>query len=1014
VKTNGKKLRASVLAGVLAAAMVLTGTFAWRSISQRTTNKIMDSRNPGGRIHDDFKGLEDKNVYAENFTDEADGAPVFARIKLLEYMEMGEDAGVNLAAKDRKANPLLWGDRTYVSVNDTSTWKTFDPTDENDPFRKYWDLTFGGSTAYLPTFNKNKDSLSVDVNGTYEGRDGIFNEDDPYSDYEPHASGQKVTKDAYYDADPEDQDEYRAGVSIAPGAGGTEGVNYIKKSEEHEVKSTLNSLGIITMTAWKTAGMPICDRWIYDDSEDGGGWFYWPKPIMPQTATGLLLDKVGQRMTAGEKSYYAIEVVGEFATASQWGDKSAPEKDPAQGFYLGGFSDNAKALLDQATKVETGKDGKCYLTRSNGVYQEVLNETGTLSELVCAGEDKLIGTADDRQDGVVHVEGGLTVEGVTYSEYFLEPTATENYYRATSPTSNLGTAEDVRLWVVSGSFPTGRLTARPVTSVTVQAQDRASQVKLGTTLQYTATVVTSMANKEVAWQLENNRDPGTTISETGLLTLGSSEAAGTELTIIATSKLDNRVSSKTTVTVVTDITIVLDGVEYYVLKTDSANNRALVLSACVLEKLPMNTNDAYIHYPQSDLSKYLNETLSGGWLYNKPEIQNCAILTTIKTRTNRNTTDWEDCLCKVFLLSEADTFGSFNNKTDAVLTDDYTAGGKLTAPGGSWAADEISGGPSSWWLRSPFVYGGNAAVVMSSGGDMATGCARTDANVGIRPAAWVMLNGVQVASEKNSAGVAPGGKLQFSATVVENMKPAANQAVTWKVTGNTSGTSIDASGLLTVAVGETARSLTVQAVSAADGTLVGSKEVLVGDVMTLDGLPFYVLKRESNQALILSAYVLERRPMDADDGYTHYPQSDLCEYLNKTLLGGWLYNKPEIQKRAISTTIKTRTNRNTTEWEDCSCKVFLLSEADVFGSFNNNADAAQADDYTAGGKLTAPGGSWAADDISGGPSLWWLRSPFAYGNNAAVVESSGSGTITGCGRMDANVGVRPALWVTIS
>ncbi len=742
MKTNGKKLRAGLLAGTLAVAMVLTGTFAWRSMSQRTINKFMDSRNPGGRIHDEFKGLEDKNVYAENFTDEADGAPVFARMKLLEYMEMGEDAGVNLAARDRKVTPVLWGNRTYVSINDTSTWKIFDPTDENDPFRKYWDLTFGGSTAYLPTFNKNKDSLSVDVNGTYEGRDGIFNENDPYSDYEPHTLGQKVTRDAYYDADPEEKDEYKAGVSVAPGAGGTEGVNYTKKSEEHEVKSTLNSLGIMTMTAWKTAGMPICDRWIYDDSENGGGWFYWPKPIMPQTATGLLLDKVSQRMTAGEKSYYAIEVVGEFATASQWGDKSAPEKDPAQGFYLGGFSDSAKALLDQATKVETGKDGKGYLARSNGVYQEILNETGALSGLVCAGEDRLIGTADDRKDGVVCVEGGLTAEGVTYGEYFLEPTATENYYRATSPTGSLGTAEDVRLWVVSGSFPTGQLTAQPVTSVTVQARDRASQVKVGETLQYTATVVTAMANKEVVWQLENHRDPATTISEAGLLTLGPGEAAGTELTVIATSKLDNRVSSKRTVTVVNDITTTLDGIEYFVLKTESDNNRALVLSADVLE-LKQAHGSNKVPWPDTLLCAYLNNTEAGGWLNDKPEIQKVAIQTSVKTRKDYNVADdWYENSCKVFLLSEADIYGTqfHNDGTTGAHLDaqpnDYTAGGILSAPGGSWVAN-YEGSATRWWLRSPYGYTSQAACVGADG--VLSSNYRSSKN-GVRPALWVTIS----------------------------------------------------------------------------------------------------------------------------------------------------------------------------------------------------------------------------------------------------------------------------------
>jgi len=41
----------------------------------------MDEVNPGGRLHDDFNGTDDKNIYVENFGTQ----PIFARIMLKEY-----------------------------------------------------------------------------------------------------------------------------------------------------------------------------------------------------------------------------------------------------------------------------------------------------------------------------------------------------------------------------------------------------------------------------------------------------------------------------------------------------------------------------------------------------------------------------------------------------------------------------------------------------------------------------------------------------------------------------------------------------------------------------------------------------------------------------------------------------------------------------------------------------------------------------------------------------------------
>ena len=52
-----KKVLFSFLALALTAAIMLTGTFAWQSISQEALNEIGENGlNVGGRLHDDFDG----------------------------------------------------------------------------------------------------------------------------------------------------------------------------------------------------------------------------------------------------------------------------------------------------------------------------------------------------------------------------------------------------------------------------------------------------------------------------------------------------------------------------------------------------------------------------------------------------------------------------------------------------------------------------------------------------------------------------------------------------------------------------------------------------------------------------------------------------------------------------------------------------------------------------------------------------------------------------------------------
>lgn len=321
--TSKKKLISSVIAVALAVGILLGGTFAWQSISQEALNEVYGFVNPGGRLHDDFTVMDelttegtkqyDKNVYVENFTALAeDGVHVFARVRLYEYMEFGTGAGTPTST----ATSLIPG----AELDDESTWEPY-KFGEDSAFRQYWTMTMADdeddSVWYMPTFNKNKDSLKADINGTFDAG---------FTDYVKYGEGTGETKvrvlDAVYDDD--DNDAEDAGTRTA--------------REEHQIAKTLDG-DVISMQEWIDGGKKPGDYWVYDID----GWAYWANAIDPSTATGLLLDGI-QRTTKpiNEEWYYGINVVAQFITKEAIGSAAGNS-----GFYQDGetVSTNALRLL---------------------------------------------------------------------------------------------------------------------------------------------------------------------------------------------------------------------------------------------------------------------------------------------------------------------------------------------------------------------------------------------------------------------------------------------------------------------------------------------------------------------------------------------------------------------------------------------------------------------------------------------------------------------------------------------
>ena len=607
MQSKRKKQLAAVIAAVLVVVIAMTGTYAWRSISQTALNEAAAGSNPGGRLHDDFDG-ENKDIYVENFSDTD---YIFARIQLREYMETGKDAGLDKNNPARDAVPVMAG----TDINNTASWTVHTPGASHASFHStYWKWTMGGSTVYMPTFNKNKDSLAADINGTFAGPDGDpATENDRYGDYVDYILGQQKTDDAVYDADADEDDE---------GAAAVEGEDILTQEEIHTAKQT-QSATVLTMAEWKAQGSPTGKYWVYDTD----GWAYWAEAIEPGEATGLLLDGIELQKRLSDW-YYAIHVTGQFATGDDIGNKG-----DGTGFFQDGVTDDAFLLLS-------------------------------------------------------------------------------------------------------------RITENPV--VTVTADNSAESIYQTGTLQYQAAVGAfgeQAANQSVTWSVSGNTSADTTIDANGLLTVGPDEAIDGILTITATAtggvpytgqsgtvQVSVRQATVYEIAPGTTATVSIDGIEWYVLVKDTDENKALLWAKEPVSSSKFGSSNVW-------QNSTVRTTLNGTWLNSTTVLKEKVVETTITTRSQIGATTWITTQDKVFLLSEADLFGTFNGSSTS-NAQDYTYGTSQLVTNSSVRGFTNTSYGIYCWLRSPRDNSGRVAVVHDYA---AAGYYGYSAACGVRPALWFSL-----------------------------------------------------------------------------------------------------------------------------------------------------------------------------------------------------------------------------------------------------------------------------------
>ncbi len=467
MSSTKKKVASPAAAVGVAAAMALGGTFAWQSISQTALNEASDVVDPGGRLHDDFNG-ENKDVYVENFADE----PIIARIRLAEYFEIVMNKGTGA----EKSIPIL-GSKSEADGKVTYSYKTFEDysslkdgvvsaglettgTGEAATTRSYWSWKTGGSTVYMPTFNKNKDSLAADLNGEYVGAVGGISDRDgtQYTGYvdwstwkgENDTTGVGATKSGteIYDADANDADEVGTdfdNLSKYEAAGNVAVIPDVQHAAKQSGTAELMSMGDwLDMVEEADSGYDPSvhgSYWVYD----ADGWVYWAQTIPGRNedgttnATGLLLDGIELNQVMDDTWYYAIDVTAQFITADDLGDPGEEGEDgeavAGTGFYADGLSDEALALLaaigvgvpdyDEGREEPSityilvpGGDGKqdvykeeTAVFQGDSLYVEVFDENG--SPISWEGVDVYVDNEEGTQNSYQYSTEGIE----TYSDW---------------------------------------------------------------------------------------------------------------------------------------------------------------------------------------------------------------------------------------------------------------------------------------------------------------------------------------------------------------------------------------------------------------------------------------------------------------------------------------------------------------------------------------------------------------------------------------------------------------------
>lgn len=287
-----------------------TGTFTWTSLNQPVINETRHEGAPGGRLHDDFEGLDhishgrgrvNKDIFVENYS----SRNILARLRLSEYLEMGQEAGEDVAAN--QASPPSGAGLEQASLTDRNSWAIVRPDGylsdgaTVSTLRDYVGLYLGDDNSrpkiFMPTFNRNNQNSESNttgrglelLTGTYNTNLGITmpGTHDQWTLGQTHTSTLRTWDD-------------------------TSNVEVQTPEVTHTAQETAESEhgGYMTMSQWIAMGRPTGNFWVHDTD----GWLYWANWLPKNGATSLLLDALEIKFDI-QDAYYAMHAESDLATA---------------------------------------------------------------------------------------------------------------------------------------------------------------------------------------------------------------------------------------------------------------------------------------------------------------------------------------------------------------------------------------------------------------------------------------------------------------------------------------------------------------------------------------------------------------------------------------------------------------------------------------------------------------------------------------------------------------------------
>jgi uncharacterized protein YjdB len=383
-----------------------------------------------------------------------------------------------------------------------------------------------------------------------------------------------------------------------------------------------------------------------------------------------------------------------------------------------------------------------------------------------------------------------------------------------------------------------------VTNVIVSPSNQS--VTRGRTLQFSASVIgTNDPVNTVIWSVSSNAagtgvvTPGTGINSNGLLTVSANESL-TTLYVIAVSIVDQSKSGSAVVAViipiVTGVTVspsnqsVTSGgtIQFYASVTGTNNPDSSVTwrvssnaagTGAVSSGTNINANGL--------LTVAVNETATILYIFatsveDASKFGSIAVTIIIPTVTGVTVSPSNQSVTRGGMIQFSASITGTNNPVNAVTwrVSSNAAGNGAVTPGTVINANGLLTVSANETMTTLYIIAASAVDPTKSGG--------VAVNV-IIPAAPT-ITGVTVSPSGQS--VTRGGTMQFSASITGTNNPV--NAVTWRVSSNaagtgavTSGTVINANGLLMVSANETMTTLYVIAASAVDPTKSGSVVVNV-------------------------------------------------------------------------------------------------------------------------------------------------------------------------------------------